>query len=52
MGTRLVQHNQGKDFWNRAMVVMGRSANGWIEWKATNGKTLDEVKRQVVGVVS
>ncbi|WP_114973974.1 GIY-YIG nuclease family protein [Rhodoferax ferrireducens] len=33
-----------------AMAVMGRSANGWIEWKATNGKTLDEVKRQVVGV--
>ena len=33
-----------------AMAVMGRSANGWIEWKAANGKTLDEVKRQVVGV--
>jgi hypothetical protein len=32
-----------------AMAVMGRSANGWIEWKAANGKTLDEVKRQVVG---
>ena len=29
-----------------AMAVMGRSANGWIEWKAANGKTLDEVKRQ------
>ena len=22
VGTRLVQHNQGKDFWNRAMVVI------------------------------
>jgi hypothetical protein len=33
-----------------AMAVMGRSANGWIEWKAANGKTLDEVKRQVLGV--
>ena len=33
-----------------AMAVMGRSANGWIEWKAANGKTLDEAKRQVVGV--
>jgi hypothetical protein len=22
-----------------AMAVMGRSANGWIEWKAANGKT-------------
>ena len=31
-----------------AMAVMGRSANGWVEWKAANGKTLDEVKRQVV----
>jgi hypothetical protein len=32
-----------------AMAVMGRSANGWIEWKADNVKTLDEVKRRVVG---
>jgi hypothetical protein len=31
-----------------AMAVMGRSANGWIEWKTTSGKTLDEVKRQGV----
>jgi hypothetical protein len=44
-----MSYNQGKDFWNLAMVVMGRSANGWIEWKAANGKTLDEVKRQGVG---
>lgn len=29
-----------------AMAVMGRSANGWIEWKTAGGKTLDEVKRQ------
>jgi hypothetical protein len=34
-----------------ACILMGRPANGWLEWKATNGKTLDEVKRQVVGVV-
>lgn len=33
-----------------AMAVMGRSANGWIEWKAANGKTLDELKRQAVAV--
>lgn len=33
-----------------ASIVTGRSANGWIEWKAANGKTLDEVKRQVVGI--
>jgi hypothetical protein len=31
-----------------AMAVMGRSANGWIEWKTASGKTLDEVKRQGV----
>ena len=28
-----------------AMTVMGRSANGWVEWKTASGKTLDEVKR-------
>jgi hypothetical protein len=27
---------------------MGRSANGWLEWKSPQGKTLDEVKRQSV----
>ena len=32
-----------------AMAVMGRSANGWVEWKTASGKTLDEVKRQDVG---
>jgi hypothetical protein len=29
-----------------AATVLARSANGWIEWKFKNGKTLDEVKRQ------
>jgi hypothetical protein len=29
-----------------AATVLGRSANGWIEWKYKSGKTLDEVKRQ------
>ena len=34
-----------------AMAVMGRSANGWVEWKTASGKTLDEVKRQgVIGM--
>jgi hypothetical protein len=33
------------------MVLMGRSANGWVEWKASNGKTLDELKRQAVSAV-
>lgn len=34
-----------------AVTLMGRAANGWTEWKAANGKTLDEVKRQVVEMV-
>jgi hypothetical protein len=33
-----------------ASIVMGRSANGWDTWKAANGKTLDDVKRQSVKV--
>jgi hypothetical protein len=31
-----------------AMAVMGRSANGWVEWKTADGRTLDAVKRQTV----
>ena len=27
-------------------VVVGASSNGWMLWKAKNGKTLDELKRQ------
>lgn len=27
-------------------VVLGRSTNGWVQWKDKNGKTLDELKRQ------
>lgn len=27
-------------------VVLGRSSNGWLEWKDPTGKTLDELKRQ------
>ena len=33
-----------------AAIVLGRSANGWDTWRAANGKTLDELKRQVVGI--
>jgi hypothetical protein len=29
-----------------ACVVLGRTANGWIEWKYKDGRTLGEVKRQ------
>lgn len=29
-----------------AAVLMGRTANGWLEWKDVNGITLDELKRQ------
>ena len=31
-----------------AVIVMGRSANGWSEWKTLDGRTLDALKRQVV----
>ena len=34
------------------MALMGRSANGWVEWKAANGDTLDELKRQTVLAIS
>jgi len=29
-----------------AIALMGRTANGWIDWKDSTGRTLDEVKRQ------
>jgi hypothetical protein len=29
-----------------ALSLMGRSANGWVEWKNKEGKTLDAIKRQ------
>ncbi|MDB3941007.1 GIY-YIG nuclease family protein [Verrucomicrobiales bacterium] len=29
-----------------AAIVLARTANGWIEWKYEDGKTLDEVKRR------
>ena len=28
-----------------AAVVLGRTSNGWVDWKDNNGKTLHEVKR-------
>ena len=31
-----------------AYVLIGASANGWIEWKSKSGQTLDAVKRQKV----
>lgn len=31
-----------------AIAVMGRSANGWLEWKSKDGVTLDKLKRQNV----
>jgi hypothetical protein len=27
-------------------VISGRPTNGWTAWKNTNGKTLDEIKRE------
>jgi predicted GIY-YIG superfamily endonuclease len=29
-----------------ALSLMGRSANGWVDWKNKEGKTLDAIKRQ------
>jgi hypothetical protein len=29
-------------------VLTGRNSNGWVEWKAANGKTLDVLKRQSI----
>ena len=29
-----------------AASVLGRTANGWIEWKNKDNKTLDELKRK------
>lgn len=29
-----------------ASVILGRSANGWTEWKNEHGQTLDELKRR------
>ena len=34
-----------------AIAVMGRSANGWLEWKTELGQTLDAAKRQSVSLV-
>jgi predicted GIY-YIG superfamily endonuclease len=31
-----------------AYVLLGASANGWIEWKSKSGQTLDALKRQKV----
>ena len=31
-----------------AIALLGRTANGWVEWKAKDGQTLDALKRQVV----
>jgi Domain of unknown function (DUF4357) len=33
-----------------AVALMGRSANGWAEWKTAQGQTLDEARRQVADV--
>ncbi|HEY9278078.1 MAG TPA: GIY-YIG nuclease family protein [Methylotenera sp.] len=30
-----------------ALALMGRTCNGWVDWKTEDGRTLDVVKRQV-----
>lgn len=31
-----------------AIALLGRTANGWVEWKSKDGQTLDALKRQAV----
>lgn len=31
-----------------AIALMGRTANGWLEWKSKDGQTLDALKRQTI----
>lgn len=33
-----------------ALALLGRTSNGWKEWKAEDGRTLDELKRIPAGV--
>jgi predicted type IV restriction endonuclease len=32
-----------------AIALLGRTSNGWKEWKSKDGVTLDELKRSVPG---
>lgn len=34
-----------------ALALMGRTCNGWFDWKDKDGKTLDELKRQSLSPV-
>ena len=43
IGTK--DHPFGSPSW-AAIALMGRSANGWLEWKNKDGKTLDTLKRK------
>ena len=53
---RLESHYAQKDFWTRAIgfttaaaVVLGRSANGRIEWKDGQGRTLKALQEAEAG---
>src|SRR5579871_5929604 len=35
-----------------AMLVLGRTSNGWNDWKTADGKTLNELERRAVGEVT
>lgn len=35
-----------------AIAVLGRSANGWMEWKTEHGQTLDGAKRQAMDMLN
>jgi hypothetical protein len=30
-----------------AVALLGRTANGWLEWKSAEGRTLNELKRNI-----
>ena len=35
-----------------AMLVLGRTSNGWNDWKTADGRTLHEVERREAGATS
>ena len=42
----MLQENKLFSVSGAASIVLGRRANGWLEWKNSEGKTLDELERK------
>ena len=42
----VLQENKLFSVSGAASIVLGRRANGWLEWKNSEGKTLDELERK------